>query len=320
MAKAIEQLLSGMIVGHAALGSRGAGIGTVAQQVHDGDTISVQAVGNFGVRFLGVDAPEISFTLPKGKKFVELGNPAWEKFLTDPFAGEYPPFDPPLTPGLRKEIKSRVGQGTAQNHYRLAQSAQKALEKEIQGDLAALGQSAKEFQFFLAFASEVMDRYGRLLCYVNRCEPATAPAESRPLTYNERLLCAGWTAPCFIWPNINPFRRQDSMLKAVFPPGKANAIAEKEKSLRQARKWVRDAREQGIGIFDKQDPLRLQAFEVRYLARRRPPDRWVVDLGESDDVLIQPQKYYTVANWEDRLFIPEEFVPWFVKAGWKRQK
>jgi hypothetical protein len=37
-------------------------------------------------------------------------------------------------------------------------------------------------------------------------------------------------------------------------------------------------------------------------------------------VLIKPQKYYIVANIEDRLFIPEEYVPLFVEAGWKRQK
>ena len=61
MTKAIEQLPSGLIIGHAALGLHGGKPGSVRQQVHDGDTIIVRAPGNFGVRFLGIDAPEISF-------------------------------------------------------------------------------------------------------------------------------------------------------------------------------------------------------------------------------------------------------------------
>ena len=75
-----------------------------------------------------------------------------------------------------------------------------------------------------------------------------------------------------------------------------------------------------MGIFDGSDPLRLLPFEIRFLARRRPPDRWIIDLGKDDVVLIKPQKYYTLPNIEDRLFIPEEYVPLFVDAGWKRQK
>lgn len=58
MVKAIEQLKSGLAVGHAALGFRGGVSGSIRQQVHDGDTINVRAIGNFGIRFLGVDAPE----------------------------------------------------------------------------------------------------------------------------------------------------------------------------------------------------------------------------------------------------------------------
>lgn len=84
-------------------------------------------------------------------------------------------------------------------------------------------------------------------------------------------------------------------------------------------RWIRDARENGIGVFDRQDPLRLLPFDVGFLSRRRPPDRWVIDLSKNDDVLIKPQNYYTVPNVEDRLFLPEEYVPLFVEAGWKRQ-
>jgi hypothetical protein len=53
----------------------------------------------------------------------------------------------------------------------------------------------------------------------------------------------------------------------------------------------------------------LEPFEVRFLAGRRLPNLWVIDLSKNDDKLITPQKYFTVANSEDRLFIPEEYAP-----------
>ena len=64
MASAIEQLPSGLTIGHAQLGMHGVQQGTINQQVHDADTVTALLNGNVGVRFLGVDAPEVSFTLP----------------------------------------------------------------------------------------------------------------------------------------------------------------------------------------------------------------------------------------------------------------
>lgn len=108
-------------------------------------------------------------------------------------------------------------------------------------------------------------------------------------------------------------------MKAVIPPGKAPEIVKKEKTLSDARKWVRSARKKKIGPFNAQNPLRLLPFEIRFLSQRRPPDRWVIDLNKKSDLLIQPQNYYTIPDFEDRLFIPTEYVPLFVEAGWKRQ-
>ena len=320
MTKAIEQLPSGVTIGHAGLGYRSGVAGSVRQQVHDGDTIVVRAIGNFGVRFLGVDAPEISFTLPEDPAFRGLSDPRWENFLAKPFDEEFPPFDPPLGQGLRQHLKARAGAGAALNHRRHAEAAEDLLEEEVRKDLNALGQSEEAFQFYLVFAGEVMDRYGRLLGYINRYQPDPFNPEERPLSYNERLLRDGRVTPYFIWPNINPFRSRGSAVQAVIPPGKANQMAEEDETLQRARQWVRTARQKKLGIFDGSDPLRLLPFEVRFLARRRPPDRWIIDLGKDDVVLIKPQKYYTVSNIEDRLFIPEEYVPLFVEAGWKRQR
>jgi len=50
-----------------------------------------------------------------------------------------------------------------------------------------------------------------------------------------------------------------------------------------------------------------------------PPDRWVIDMSSDDNLLIRPQGYYRIKNAEDRLFIPPEYVPLFVEAGWHRQ-
>ena len=319
MAKAIEQLKSGLTVGHAALGFRSGVTGSVRQQVHDGDTINVRAIGNFGIRFLGVDAPEISFRLPGESGFTSLSNPKWEAFLSDPFAEGLPPFNPPLTQGLLNHLETGVGAGAAMNHYRYADRAEDALEQEVLNDLQALGQTEEEFRFFLAFAHEIMDRYGRLLCFINRFQPDPNYPGPRPRPYNERLLQLAKVNPYLIWPNINPFRTEETKVAAVIAPGSANDVANQDEKLRSAREWIRDARQQEIGIFDAQNPLRLQPFEVRFLARRRPPGRWVIDLSQNDDVLIQPQEYYTIPNAEDRLFIPEEYVPLFVEAGWERQ-
>lgn len=314
MTKAIEQLKSGLIVGHAGLGFRGGVTGSIRQQVHDGDTINVRALGNFGVRFLGVDAPEISFRLPGEKGFTGLSNTKWENYLRNPFTNW--PQESRLNKDLIHYLKGKIKPGVAINHYRHATQAEDELEKEVSKDLEALGQSEEAFRFFLAFAYEIMDRYGRLLCFINRCQPEA----KRPLSYNERLLQRGVISPYFIWPNVNPFRGKGSLVKAVIEPKKAKEEAQKDKLLRKAREGVLRARGEGKGIFDPTDPLQLEPFEIRFLAGQRPPTRWVIDLSKNDDVLIKPQKYYTIKNQEDRLFVPEEYVSLFVEKGWHRQR
>src|SRR6266536_3398924 len=89
-------------------------------------------------------------------------------------------------------------------------------------------------------------------------------------------------------------------------------------ALQVARQFVRDARTQHLGLFEGADPLRLLPFELRFLARRAAPERWVIDLGRNDDTLIAPQAYFQVAAPEDRLFVPAEYVPLFVEKGWHR--
>ncbi len=61
----------------------------------------------------------------------------------------------------------------------------------------------------------------------------------------------------------------------------------------------------------------LSPFEIRFLSRAAPPDRWVIDLSKGDDRLVEPERYDEIARLEDRLFIPAEYVPLFARAGWK---
>jgi endonuclease YncB( thermonuclease family) len=314
MAKAIEQLKSGLVVGHAGLGFRDGVIGSVRQQVHDGDTINVRALGNFGVRFLGIDAPEISFKLPGEGGFTGLSNIKWERYLSDPFRNW--PQESRLNQDLIDYLKAKIKPGVALNHYRHATQAEDELEKEVSKDLEDLGQTEEGFRFFLSFAYEVMDRYGRLLCFINRYQSEG----ERPLSYNERLLQAGVISPYFIWPNINPYREKKPIVNAVIEPEKAKEEAQRDALLRKAREGFRRARREERGIFSPEDPLQLEPFEIRFLAGQRPPTRWVIDLSKNDDILIKPQKYFTIKNQEDRLYIPEEYVALFVEKGWRRQR
>lgn len=310
----LEQLKSGLTIGHFGLGIRGEHPGTPPGVTHDGDTVSVRALGNFSVRFLAIDTPEVSFTLPDDTNhFLSIADPKWETFLTDPFAAQYPPLV--LDDGLKANLMKRLGPGAAKNHFDHAKKAEKALEAEIIKDRDTLGWTNETFEFFLAFGHEIMDRYGRVLAYINRKNPK----EPRPLDYNTRQLESGMACPYGIWPNAGESACYSASLTSlVLEPFSAHEWALKDKYVKQAREFVSEARKKQIGVFEKDNPLRIEPFELRYLAGRRPPERWVIDLSKNSDVLVAPQKYYQI-NMENRLFVPEEFVPLFESKGWKRQ-
>lgn len=315
MPYAIHRSRKGYTVGRAGLGIRRNRQGDVAHVVHDGDTVVARAVDNLGIRLLAADAPERSFPLPGTElPFVDIGDERWRTVLTDPFAPRYGPFDPPLEPDLVRELESRSGPGAAANHARYAEAALEALTSEVSADQQTLGKTDEEFLFFLAFGYEVVDRYGRLLCYLHPDQPEEAEWKD---AYNERLLRAGAVVPYFIWPNIDPFLGSDTIEDVVPPPGRAPELVRKARKLRQARSWARNARTKGLGIYAREDRLAIMPFELRFIARRQPPDRWVIDLSSDSDELVPPQRYYRVANPEDRLFVPAEFVPLFTYVGWR---
>lgn len=316
--KLVETSKSGLIIGHAELGHRHGKVEPVKEAVHGGDIITVHALGNIAIRLLGVDTPEVSFSLPGdtgGFAFKPLDSREWKKFLCDPFAA-WPEGPDALGEELVEHLLYRLGDDTAANHARHAEAAHRALEVEVQHDIDEYADGdAGEFRVFLRYARDIVDRYGRLLAYANVDLPDSGDA--RPLTYNERMLIAGLAVPYFIWPNLDPFKQQARLMDAVPEPGTVRIVAETG-SLGRARQWVRQARHEDRGVFDTDDPLLLYPFELRFLASRRAPDRWVIDLGSNEPWLLRPEDYCIIPDLEDRLFVPEEHLRLFEARGWLR--
>jgi hypothetical protein len=286
---------------------------TLEESVADGDTVGTHLNGSSPVRFLGIDTPEKSFEQPLGGGQA-LNGAKWEQFLTNPFANGYPAHL--LEAPLAAHLQARFGAGAAINHHKHAVAAGDNLRQLIQSDMSALGQNLDQFRYFVAFSYEVFDRNGRFLAFLNRNQPNPNTPSPRPRSYNERQLQAGRAMPFFIWPNVNPFRDAATIADAVLRPGTANTIAETG-DLKRAREFVKSARATNKGVFEAADPLRFEAFEIRYLGRAEVPSRAVIDLSRNDDVMLRPQSYFKIPNPEDRLFVPPEFVPLFAAKGWR---
>lgn len=282
--------------------------------IPDGDTAGIHLQGSVPVRFLGIDSPEKSIDLAIAQGGNNLDSPQWESYLTNPFASQFGPFK--LEEDLVIHLTTRIGPGAGANHFFHAKNAQTALINLVQSDMDALGQDPNTFKYFIAFSFEVFDSNGRFLAFINRNQPDPNTPSPRPLPYNERILQQGAALPYFIWPNIDPFR-DVSLLDAVISPGMANKVAEATPALRRAREFVRQARLNKDGVFDAENPLRFEAFEIRYLGRREAPNRAVIDLSRDDSVILRPQSYFRIPNPEDRLFIPAPFIPLFVSRGWR---
>jgi hypothetical protein len=285
--------------------------------IPDGDTIGIHIEGSGAVRFLGIDTPEKNFQLPGSSVPRRLDSAEWESYLTDPFLPQFGPFD--LDVNLVNHLRTRIGVGAGENHRFHGDNAEQALIALVQSDMNVLGQNLDTFGYFLSFSFEVFDSFGRFLAFINRNQPNANNPGPRPVSYNERMLENGTALPYFIWPNIDPFRGSSSLLDAVIAPGTANQMAETTPALRRARDFVRQARANASvnTVFDSGNPLRFEAFEVRYLGRREVPNRAVIDLSRNDNLILQPQHYFRIPNAEDRLFIPPAFVALFVSRGWR---
>lgn len=299
--------MSGLINGHA---------GTPAEAVHDGDTVSVRLDGNVGLRLLGIDTPEISFSLP-GASFLPIEDPQWNDFLADPLSDRWGPMMQPVSDRLRAWITARTGRNAADAHRVHAIAAREEFRKLVEHDQREMGQTPESFRYYMNFGFEIMDGYGRLLCSLNRSQPNANQPTRRPPSYNLRMLESGRAFPYLIWPNVNPFDRPQFIDNAVIPPGMAKSMADADSELTRIRAAVREARARHLGVYDMSNPLLLEPFELRNLCRRVVATRYLIDLTSDSNCLIAPADYTTVPHPEDRLWIPEIYVPLFEKAGWK---
>ncbi|MEZ6132933.1 MAG: hypothetical protein R3C59_30045 [Planctomycetaceae bacterium] len=291
---------------------------SVAQQVHDGDTLNVIPRGNVGVRLLGIDTPEVSFSFPGPKpSFLSLGDARWNDFLTTALDSRWGEFSNAVSEGLKSWLMAKLVGQPGSIHFDHANRATDELRAMITKDMEIMGQDLKTFGYYLGFGFEVMDGYGRFLCTINRDQPQRTVPTPRPPTYNMRMLQAGRAFPYFIWPNINPWERPDSVVKAVIPPGQARQLATTDRELQMARSAVQNARQNHLGIFDAMMPCLLEPFELRFLSRRELPSRHVIDLTSDSDRMLPGDRYFEVPNAEDRLWVSSEYVPLFRDHGWK---
>jgi len=308
----------GFKIGTSNFGNHGSMVGSIKQIVHDGDTVEARLNDNIGIRFLGIDSAEVSYPLP-ATSFVSLSNDRWDVFFNSGKWRNGLNFHA----GLMQYLENRIGDGhdVAANHARHAERAQRALEEILQSDLTLSGKKGTEFTMFMAFGHEFLDGTGRLLCYLNSSitnfdDPIVGKAVTK-LSYNERQMASGAAMPYFIWPNIQPFLLGSPFTPANIRPETFWKTVRNSSKLKSARKNVLAARVAGKGVFDPQDPLRLEPFELRFISRRKPPTRYVIDLAQPGiNRILAPQQYFQIPNPEDRLFIPEEYIMLFEHLGW----
>ena len=147
------------------------------------------------MRFLGVDAPEVTAPLPGTQApLVALDDPRWEQALAAAFAPGAQPLGPAADPALVAHLEARAVVGEAVNHARLAAAARIALVDTASKDMAALGVDARVSRFFLAFAATSWTATDASWSYVKLDQPH-APAEQRLGSYNQRLSGGGLGQP-----------------------------------------------------------------------------------------------------------------------------
>lgn len=299
------------------LGFWGNKIGSVKQVTHDGDTLKVYDFGNIAVRFLGIDTPEISFEIKDCCGFINTNHSKWINYLAD-IEANWPAMAQVLGQELANVLLSKLQGPTnaARNHHDHAAAAEDELERLIESDIKNHQLTNETFEFFIPLSYEIFDSYGRLLGFVHRNDKV-----EQPRSYNIQMLALARALPYFIWPNINPFRKEPSLVSAVYDsPATFRERVNSDQSLQEARRLFKQARMEKIGVFADQNmqPLMLEPFELRLLGRKSAPTRWFIDLAAADHYLRPPDRYFEHLP-EDRLFIPEHFVPLFESKGWRKQ-
>lgn len=301
-------------------------IGSVKEVTHDGDTVKISAHGNFSVRFLGIDTPEISFEIKDDGLFHHTNSQIWIDYLEN-IQTQWNTIREDLSEDLYNHLSERFLQGNlAINHNIHAKRAEDKLEEFIQADIDLLGLNNESMKLFLPFSYEILDTYGRLLSFVHPDlkNPEISEPPAHMESYNFKMLESGYSLPYFIWPNINPFRKEESVSKAAYnSPDEFREKMKNDNSLKKARTAVKNARCEEKGVFENAftfegttcKRLLLEAFELRFLSRQLPPSRYFIDFSSTSNQILKPTDYFRCLP-EDRLFIPSEYIPLFEKRGW----
>jgi endonuclease YncB( thermonuclease family) len=323
---------------------------TAGEAISDGDTINASAEGLLQVRFCSIDTPEMGLQVNKNDAFKEkdyLATEKFEEYLKDPFNRKYAnsgEFARALGEDfVDKYLKPKLHENTAINHKTYAEKAREELRRLIEDDIRLSAQFGKDYyKFQIEFPYDVLDRYSRFLGWVKRFE--SNPQFAKDIVpYNDTMLEKGLAFPYLIWPNLSASKRDYNLQQLVPPKNDFEELVLEDDRIKTVRKLTEKARKQRRGIFGTEDEL-LLPFELRFLVERnygitdgvpissirhedsddraskKPLFRYVIDLSKSDKpVLMKPNQYYNIKNYEDRLFIPPEFVPLFREKGYEMQ-
>jgi hypothetical protein len=253
----------------------------------------------------------------------ELNDISWKKYLSEPFDPSFfdtDSFKKSLGEGLFKYLKEKTGSETAANQYDNSLISRQKLFDIINMDKIESERQGRKFSFFMRFSFEVFDAYGRLLCYLHKNKEKGEQSSND--SYNELLLESGYAVPYFIFPNVDPFIKFNSILDAIPEVGQDRfafyKLIQRSDKLKKARKYLENIRSgKNNTLFTGDNALKLLPFELRILERREKPFRYVVDLSNPEPIIIPPEDYFLIRNVEDRFFIPEEYLPIFEKRGYK---
>ncbi|HNG88571.1 MAG TPA: hypothetical protein PK858_00145, partial [Saprospiraceae bacterium] len=154
--------------------------------------------------------------------------------------------------------------------------------------------------------------------HADNFEDETARTEANRWSYNERQLLNGSALPYFIWPNLQPFLSIPAFSEDAVRPNQFWKRVNGSKKLQEARRLTAQARTAGLGLHDPAHPLLLRASELRYISRKKGPDRYVINLAEpGNHRLLLPERYFLIPQDEDRLYVPKEYLPIFQLYGWE---
>jgi hypothetical protein len=224
------------------------------------------------------------------------------------------PFRPALSASLRAHLEGRMRDDAARNHWTHAKAATEALQALVKEDADARQLAAADIKIFIAYAHEVLDRYGRPLVFAN-IDGRTAA--KRPPTYNERMIATGCAAPLYIWPNIDPFRGM-KVTDAAMPPQEFRRHVARSGSLQASRRAAAEARTAGQGHLRGRQSVAAAGVRAAVPGGPARPgplgDRPVGGRGRSEPHREQP--VFRGAQAGGAPVHPAEYVPLVKEKGW----